>query len=121
MPVGYGGRVFDPAEFARSLLDVTEGVACAGTALESRSFATNKKAFLFVSKKELRLKLGASVAEAKRGGVAVGANGWAKIPAAEAPAAAVLRRWIAESHALMAPAAKAARGSSSVRRRVRGR
>ncbi len=91
---------------ATTLPDVTTGVACAGTALESRTFMTNKKAFLFVSKKDVRLKLSASIASAKKAGFDAGANGWVKIPLAELPAAATLKKWIAESHASMTPAAK---------------
>lgn len=99
----------DLTSIATSLPDVTTGIACAGTALESQTFTTNKKAFLFVSKKDVRLKLAASTAGAKKAGFDVGANGWVKIPLTELPAAAVLKKWIAESHALMAPATKAPR------------
>ena len=53
----------DIAAIARALPDVTEGVACAGTKLESRTFAVGKKSFLFVSASEMRLKLDASAAE----------------------------------------------------------
>jgi len=37
-------------------------VACAGTSLESLTFTTNKKAFVFVSKKDARLKRAESAA-----------------------------------------------------------
>ena len=96
----------DLASLAAALPDVTRGVACAGTALESHTFNVNKKAFLFVSKKDVRLKLGESAAKAKSLGFEVGANGWVKIPLADLPVAAVLKKWVAESHALMAPTAK---------------
>ena len=96
----------DLTAIAAALPDVTTGVACAGTALESQTFTTNGKAFLFVSKKDVRLKLAASTAAAKKAGFDVGANGWVRIPLTGLPAAAVLKKWIAESHALMAPAAK---------------
>lgn len=98
--------MIDLAAIATSLPDVTTGVACAGTALESQTFTTNKKAFLFVSKKDVRLKLSASIASAKKAGFDVGANGWVKIPLADLPAAATSKKWVAESHALMTPAAK---------------
>jgi hypothetical protein len=64
----------DLATAARSLPDVVEGIACAGTKLESRTFATNAKTFLFVSAQEARLKLDASAAAAKRLGFEVGGN-----------------------------------------------
>ncbi|HEY8078429.1 MAG TPA: hypothetical protein VIF62_30075 [Labilithrix sp.] len=87
---------------ASQLPDVEEGVACAGTALESRTYAAKKKTFLFVGKEHARLKLDASAKEAKKLGFAVGANGWVKIPLDEAPPKAVIERWVAESHALIA-------------------
>lgn len=101
--------MFDLGDFALSLARVTRGVACAGTALESRTFAVNEKSFLFVSHKDLRLKLGKSIAEAKEMGLSVGVNGWIKIPAAYQPSASVMKKWIAESHALMASTQKTAK------------
>ena len=100
--------MIDLAAIATSLPNVATGVACAGTALESQTFTTNKKAFLFVSKKDVRLKLDESSAAAKKAGFDVGANGWVKLPLGELPAAATLKKWVAESHALMTPAAKTA-------------
>lgn len=91
----------DLGVIAKSLDGVGEGVACAGTALESRTFRVNGKAFLFVSRKEARLKLASSLSEAARLGCAAGANGWVKIALDAPPAAKVLKRWIAESHALL--------------------
>jgi len=105
----------DLAAIAESLPNVASGVACVGTALESRTFTTNKKAFLFVSQNDVRLKLAASSADAKKAGFDVGVNGWVKLPLAELPAAATLKKWIAESHALMAPAARAPRKKAAKR------
>jgi hypothetical protein len=90
----------DLGSIARSLEDVEQGIACAGTALEARSYSTRKKAFLFVAKEQARLKLAASAAEAKELGFAVGASGWVTLALDRLPAPAVLRRWIVESHAL---------------------
>ncbi len=87
---------------ASQLPDVEEGVACAGTALESRTYKAKKKAFLFLGEDHARMKLDASAKEAKKLGFEVGANGWVKVPLDEAPPKAVLERWVAESHALMA-------------------
>lgn len=118
----------DLGALAKSLPGVDEGVACAGTALESRTFRVNGKAFLFVSQKEARLKLAASLAEAARLGCAAGANGWVKIALDAPPPAKVLARWIAESHALLggatvkhakAPASKPSAKRASTSRATR--
>lgn len=66
----------DLGKIALALPDVEQGIACAGTALESRTYRTKDKAFLFVSAKQARLKLEAL------------------------PAASVIKSWIVESHAL---------------------
>lgn len=99
---------------------VDESVACAGTPLESSTYTAGGKAFLFVAAKEsiyeLRLKLGASKAEASRlaskspDRFAIGATGWAKItwPRTEAAPRAILERWVDESHALFVPASSKA-------------
>jgi hypothetical protein len=89
---------------ARALPDADEGLACIGTALESRTYLVNKKAFLFVGKKEARLKLETSIDEATRLGFAVGSNGWVKLPLDGLPPAPVVRRWVKESHGLVAGA-----------------
>jgi hypothetical protein len=94
--------------FALTLPSVEEGVACAGTALESRTLKARGKAFLFLGKKDVRLKLGASASEAKRLGAEVGAHGWTKFAVAEAPPPDVVERWIDESYRLLAPAKPAA-------------
>ena len=88
---------------ARALPDVERGVACAGTPLESRTYLVRRKSFLFVGKKDARLKLGGSTSEAEKLGFAVGANGWVKLALDALPEATVLKRWVAESHALVAP------------------
>lgn len=93
---------------AKALPDVGEGVACAGTSIESKTFTVNGKAFLFVGSKNLRLKLANSASEADRfakhpsSAVQMGAGGWTTIRLADGtvPEDAVLRRWVAESHAL---------------------
>lgn len=90
----------DLGRIALALPEVEQGIACAGTPLESRTYRTGKKAFLFVAKKQARLKLDASAQQAKRLGFAVGANGWVTLPLDALPAASLVKRWIAESHAL---------------------
>ena len=52
----------DLAKLALALPNLETGIACAGTALESRTYRTGKKAFLFVSRQEARLELAASAA-----------------------------------------------------------
>jgi len=92
------------ATIARALPGVEQGIACAGTALESRTYQVKGKSFLFVSKQQARLKLAASAPEARKLGFAVGANGWVTLPLDGLPAAAVLERWVGESHALISGA-----------------
>ena len=93
--------------FAVKLPETDEGVACEGTALESRTVRRKGKAFLFLRATEARFKLGPSIAEAKARAakdpqhLQVGAGGWAlvKFEGATLPLD-VLRRWVAESHEL---------------------
>jgi hypothetical protein len=71
---------------ALKLPDVTLGIACKGTALESTTYNSNKKAFLFVGAKDARLKRAA---------------GWTKIDLAAPPSDADVTAWVTESHALI--------------------
>jgi hypothetical protein len=95
---------------------VEEGDACAGTALARRTVRVRNKAFVFLGGRELRLKLGDSLAEAERLAqheprrYQVGAHGWVKVDLTEAVAIERLKRWIDESHGL-------ARGSAIARAR----
>ena len=91
-----------------------EGVACAGTSLESTTWKVKGKAFVFAAVKDgvytVRVKLRESAAEAKKRSkaepdrCAIGAGGWAKLrwPEAEKPPLKLLERWIAESHGAVA-------------------
>lgn len=109
----YPVHVADAVDFlcklARSLPDVEEQVACAGTAIEQASFHTGGKSFLFAQRKGdlaiVRLKLDRSLADAAAAGdgVEVGIGNWTtcRVPLAKAPTA-VLVRWVRESHALSA-------------------
>ena len=85
---------------------VESGVACAGTAVETRTAKVRGKAFLFLRPQDARFKLAASAAEASRpgSGCKVGAGGWCHVVlgAADTPPLEVMERWIAESHGLMA-------------------
>ena len=92
---------------AQRLPDITEGVACAGTVIESRTFKVRDRAFLFLGPREARLKLTESQPEARRlaqsapARVQVGAGGWTKVTLegeGAAPPTATLDRWVAESH-----------------------
>ena len=95
--------------------DVTEQVACKGTALESITFQRGSKAFLFLGRKGgfqiVRLKLLKSEEEAKRlakeepGRYELGANGWAKLTLGEDSAPAkLLEKWVDESYRAMGEA-----------------
>jgi len=96
---------------ALRLPDVEEAIACKGTALESSAFKVGGKSFLFIGAKEMRLKLGTSLAEAGRiekkdaAACTVGAGGWVKIPCNPEAAipAATLEKWVEESYRLFAP------------------
>lgn len=92
-------------KLALALPDVERGVACAGTTLESRTFRVKGKAFLFVSREHVRLKLERSSAEARKHGAEVGAGGWTKLALGAVPAQAILKRWIGESYELLATGA----------------
>ena len=85
---------------------VEAGVACAGTAVESRTAKVGGRAFLFLRQEDARFKLAASAAEASRkgSGCKVGAGGWCHVllGAEDAPSLGVMERWIAESYELMA-------------------
>ena len=98
--------------------EVQQGIACAGTAVESRTFTIRKKAFLFVRPKAIMLKLRESLPEAvslsskepKRFKAKAGAENWITIQldAGPVPPAKLLERWVAESYRILAepPAAK---------------
>jgi hypothetical protein len=98
---------------AQAMPGVEVGVACAGTALEKRTYKVGGKAFVFLGAKDVMVKLGPSIAAAKKLGCSPGANGWTKVVfGPEAPREAILVRWIAESYALMAPVTPVAKKST---------
>jgi len=80
------------------------------------------KTFLFLGPKNARLKLEDSAEEARalaklpKSSVQIGSGGWATIRFADGdpPADSVLRRWVAESHALFHHSS----GSASPRRQA---
>jgi predicted DNA-binding protein (MmcQ/YjbR family) len=87
---------------------VEEGIACAGTVLESATFKVKKKAFLFVNEKNARLRLLASRQEAAQLAkkeprrYVIGPQGWAKILLADPPPLELLLRWLDESYRAVA-------------------
>ena len=110
--------VSNVVRIALALPNVEQGIACAGTPLESRTYQVTGKSFLFVSKDEARLKLDASASEARRLGFTVGANGWVAISLDALPAAAVMKRWIAESYSLVSrPSARSSAKRAGTRKR----
>ncbi len=98
------------ADFALGYPEVTEGVACAGTPIESRTAVTGKKTFLFLRRKEVRLKLGdalpevAELAAVHPDRYEAGKGGWVKITleAGADPTSDQWQRWIDQSFRLMA-------------------
>ena len=97
-----------------------EGIACAGTSLESRTITVRGKAFAFFGAGALRLKLRDSLAEAQACAARspelyqAGASGWVRVTLGDAPLPLpMLRRWLDESHALFAgPRAAVAKAST---------
>lgn len=92
---------------------VEEGVACAGTKIESKTYCVRGRAFLFVGAAEptvVRFKVGERAAAAKKAGAEVGAGGWAKIVLDGAPPAG-FADLVAESYALVG-GGKAPRGAA---------
>jgi hypothetical protein len=91
--------------------EAQEGIACEGTAIETRTVKVRNKAFLFMGRADVRVKLGESLAEAAElaaktpGRYTVGANGWMKVTFGdgESPPLDLLGRWIDESYRLLAP------------------
>jgi hypothetical protein len=105
-------------KFALRLPETEEGVACEGTALESRTVRTRKKAFLFLRSTEVRLKLGPSLKEAVARAsknpdrYSAGSGGWVKVKLDEVTdPIEVLECWIAESHGLFSTSKSAAVGA----------
>ena len=87
----------------------SEGIACAGTALETRTVKVGGKAFLFLRAADLRLKLGASLPAARRiaarnpDACKVGAGGWVWVALTKPVVpSATLKAWVKESHGLFA-------------------
>jgi predicted DNA-binding protein (MmcQ/YjbR family) len=90
--------------------EAEEGIACKGTAIECTTFKARGKAFLFLARTNLRLKLGESLAEAtalaakEPGRYEVGAHGWIKVTLGDDRLPMeLLTRWIDESYRLLAP------------------
>src|ERR1700733_9236247 len=95
---------------ALALPDAVEGVACEGTPAERRTVRTNEKAFVFLGTADVMLKLADSLDEARPLAAKEpdryrpGSGGWTKISfdASSPPDVPRLKRWIEESHRLMA-------------------
>lgn len=101
---------------------VEAGVACAGTAVESRTAKIRGKAFLFLRPRDARFKLAASATAAARpgSGCKVGAGGWCHVvlDTADAPTLDVMDRWIEESYRIMAASAPT-KPKAKAKKRVR--
>ena len=120
-------------QLALSLDGVTEDVACEGTALESRSFKAGKKAFLFLRDVDgvvkARVKLDGCLKEANALArkqpkqVQVGKMDWVALEFSDgdAPAWDVLKRFVEDSHHVMAPAPPAAKKSPIKKKATRAR
>jgi hypothetical protein len=113
-PVGDDEALASLRASAMSHPDVTEGVACEGTEIESRTLKVGRSAFLFLRAHEGRLKLDTSLEEAQRlqsqepGRYVVGSKGWVKFAWSDerGPDTRLLERWIAESYRLLSRAGR---------------
>jgi predicted signal transduction protein with EAL and GGDEF domain len=110
--------------FALTLPETEEGVACAGTALEAVTVKRKGKAFLFLRATEARLKLDASLPEAEAlatknpARCQVGAHGWVLVKLdGKSDPLDVLKRWTAESHALLGGSKSTTKRSKNSERR----
>ncbi len=96
---------------ALKLPDTAEGIACAGTAVESLTITIRGKAFLFIRSEDARFKLKDSLPAATKFAAAhpdiltAGIGGWMKLihSLKGAPPRATLAKWIAESYSLVNP------------------
>jgi hypothetical protein len=112
---------------AERLPDVEQGIACAGTVIESRTYKIGGKAFLFLGPKVARFKLIDSAKEmaarAKKEGTrySIGAGGWAALTLdGKSPVKGDLEKWVGESYRALGggggkPAAKPARAAKRSR------
>jgi hypothetical protein len=103
------------SKIAAALPDVEQGIACEGTAVESRTFKVNGKAFVFLRPGNAMVKLDASLEEAKKVSkgdprVKPGSGGWTIIRLDDGgPPLPLMKQWITESFGLQAGAAKTPR------------
>ena len=115
--------------YALELPGAEESIACAGTVLEKRTVKAGGKAFLFLGTKDLMLKLGTSLAQARKlakedpDRCKAGSGGWVtlRFESGMPLPAARLRAWVAESHALLSKTSTAVgpRETASMRRSKR--
>ena len=90
--------------------ETVEGVACEGTPIEKRTIRAGGKAFLFLGRGDVMVKLAESTDEVARlaaeqpGRFNIGARGWVtvKFSAEQPPPFDLLERWAGESYRLMA-------------------
>jgi hypothetical protein len=95
---------------AAKLPGTEEGIACAGTAMESRTLKIGDKAFAFFGPTDLRVKLSRSLPEARRlakskpGSCVPSAGGWTKCTLGPGMLpVSTLTKWISESYRMFAP------------------
>lgn len=97
--------------FALRYPGAEEGIACAGTSLETRTVMAQNKAFLFLGGTDVRLKLHDSLPDAidlaakEPDRCKAGDSGWVKLTLRgdDHPPLELLERWIDESYRLLAP------------------
>lgn len=97
-------------ELALRYPEAREGVSCEGTALEKRTVTARNKAFLFLGKADVMVKLRDSLAGAARlaakepGRYKAGAHGWVTVTFSdgESPPPGLLEKWLDESYRAVA-------------------
>ncbi len=110
--------------YAGAHMDVATSIACEGTSLEATTFNLAGKAFMFLRTvpggQEVRLKLGASREQIEKLGeqwpdsYSIGSSGWAKVIVSEERSLDLVKKWIAESYALISSGRDGTSGASRV-------
>lgn len=109
---------------AMRLPGAKEGISCKGTALEQPTVTVGKKAFLFLGKTRIMLKLSESISDCARLAkeqpdvYKSGAGGWTTITVVDgnlAPAS-LLKRWVEESYQLVSQAKPAKKPAANRRK-----
>lgn len=103
-----GKMIADLRQVALGCPDTEETVSCKGTAIQSATFKTRGKSFLFLRPGNVMVKLDRSLVQAERLAakyptcLKVGKGAWTTItaPGSKEVPLSLIKRWIKESHAM---------------------